>query len=111
MLNPRHQRKVESDFRNLAAVASHGNIEEVGYYIHALMTSKEYSEQNLSLVIAKALIALHRRCEFFEVTLHDAMANHIDYLLTLGPDKVSSDHIEGATKLMKLVEELMKQRG
>lgn len=109
MLNPQYQRKVESDFRNLADVASRGDLEDLRAHVEQLITSGEYSNPNLALVIARALAALDKRCEFFEVTIHDAMGNYVDYLLTLGPEKVSSDHIEGATKLMKVVEDLVKQ--
>jgi hypothetical protein len=68
-----------------------------------------HTQDILSRIVGRAVSQLERRNTFFEVTLIEAMGNHIDYLLKLGPEKVSSEHIAGAMGLMQAVEEMFRR--
>jgi hypothetical protein len=109
MTQHRYERNVQSASQSIVDVAARGDLEDLRAHVENLLLRGGYSAPNLSFVLARALAAMDKRCEFFEVTLHDAMNNHLDYLLTLGPEKVSSEHIEGAMELYNLVDLLVKQ--
>jgi hypothetical protein len=105
----RFHRKVISESQALIDAASKQGAFGVHVELNRMFGDGRHNNQQIAMTAARAIAKLENRCSFFEVTLVEAMGNYVDYLLTLGPEKVSSEHIGGALGLMNAVEELMKK--